>query len=130
MSDQLLAPAPDSRIGQIVQDRYRVVRKLGEGGMGTVYEGEHTVIKRKVAIKCLHSQFASNPEMVARFHREAMAANAIRHPNIVEVTDMGRFADGAVFMVLEFLEGRELSAILKQEGALVLGRAVHIVSQV
>jgi serine/threonine protein kinase len=126
----LLAPARDTRIGAIVQDRYRVLRKLGEGGMGAVYEGEHTVIKRKVAIKCLHAQYATDPEMVARFHREAMATNAIRHPNIVEVTDMGRFEDGAVFMVLEFLEGRELTNLLKSQGALPLSRVVHIGVQV
>ncbi len=131
MSEPLLAAsAVDPRIGQIVQDRYRIVRKIGEGGMGAVYEGEHTVIRRKVAIKCLHAQYATNQEMVNRFHREAMAANAIRHPNIVEVTDMGRFPDGAVFMVLEFLEGKELSGVLKQSGAMPLSRVVHIVSQV
>jgi tRNA A-37 threonylcarbamoyl transferase component Bud32 len=130
VSDAFLAPAEDQRIGQIVQDRYRIVRKLGEGGMGAVYEGEHTVIKRKVAIKCLHSQYASDKEMVARFHREAMATNAIRHPNIVEVTDMGRFADGAVYMVLEFLEGKEFGDILKKGGAMPLSRVVHIGMQV
>ncbi len=131
MSEPMLAASTvDPRIGQIVQDRYRIVRKIGEGGMGAVYEGEHTVIKRKVAIKCLHAQYATNQEMVNRFHREAMAANAIRHPNIVEVTDMGRFEDGAVFMVLEFLEGKELAAVLKQTGAMPLSRVVYIISQV
>ncbi len=130
MSETLLAASSrDPRIGQLVQDRYRIVRKIGEGGMGAVYEGEHTVIRRKVAIKCLHAQYATNQEMVNRFQREAMAANTVRHPNIVEVTDMGRFEDGAVFMVLEFLEGSELSGLLKGEGALPLSRVVHIIGQ-
>lgn len=130
MSETLLAASTrDPRIGQIVQDRYRIVRKIGEGGMGAVYEGEHTVIRRKVAIKCLHAQYATNQEMVNRFQREAMAANTVRHPNIVEVTDMGRFDDGAVFMVLEYLEGSELSGLLTKEGALPLSRVVHIIGQ-
>lgn len=130
MSETLLAASTrDPRLGQVVQDRYRIVRKIGEGGMGAVYEGEHTVIKRKVAIKCLHAQYATNQEMVNRFQREAMAANTVRHPNIVEVTDMGRFDDGAVFMVLEFLEGSELSGLLKKEGALPLSRVVRIIGQ-
>src|SRR5262245_52518381 len=125
MSGQMMAAPPDPRLGQLVHDRYRILRKLGEGGMGAVYEGEHTLIQRRVAIKCLHAQFAANPEMVARFQREAMAANATRHPNIVEVTDMGRFDDGAVFMVLEFLEGRDLGSLLHEERALPIARTVH-----
>ncbi len=130
MSGETLAAAPDLRIGQHIQDRYRIVRKLGEGGMGAVYEGEHLLIRRKVAIKCLHVQFASNSEMVARFQREAMAANAIRHPNIVEVTDMGRFDDGAIYMVLEFLEGCDVASVLQANRALPVSRAVHILLQV
>jgi len=96
----------DPRLGMVVQERYRIIRPLGEGGMGMVYEGEHVLIKRRVAIKCLHAQLASNPEIVARFHNEALAATSIGHQNIVEVTDMGQFDDGAVYMVLEFLDGR------------------------
>ncbi len=128
-SEDLLIPAPDLRIGQIVHERYRIVRKLGEGGFGAVYEGEHQLIQRRVAIKCLHAHLASNADVLARFRREAMATNAIRHPNIVEVTDMGRFDDGTVFMVLELLEGRDLAACL-DEGTLSIARVVHIVSQV
>ena len=96
MDDTLLpSNAPDPRIGATLQDRYRIVRKLGEGGMGAVYEGEHVLIKRRVAIKCLHAHYAQSPEVVARFHREALAATSIRHPNIIECTDMGRLPDGA-----------------------------------
>jgi serine/threonine protein kinase len=122
--------AQDPRIGMVLQDRYRIVRKLGDGGMGSVYEGEHVLIKRKVAIKVLHSQFAQNPEIVARFHREAEAATAIGHPNIVEVTDMGRFPDGTAFMVLEFLHGRDWARDIEHQGPQPLGKVVHILSQV
>ena len=128
----LLEPAegPDPRIGLVLQERYRIVRKLGEGGMGAVYEGEHVLIKRRVAIKCLHAQFAQNPEIVARFHREALAATSIGHQNIIEVTDMGRFDDGSVFMVLEFLLGRDWSDDIDAHGAQPLGKVVHIIAQI
>ncbi len=126
----LLEPAEDPLLGKLIQEKYRVVKKIGEGGMGAVYLGEHTLINRPVAIKCLHGQFARHPEIVARFQREAMAANAIRHQNIVEVTDLGRLDDGAIFMVLEYLEGRELTDLIEADGALPLGRVVHILKQV
>ncbi|MEM9070608.1 MAG: serine/threonine-protein kinase, partial [Myxococcota bacterium] len=124
------AEASDPKIGMMLQDRYRVVRKLGEGGMGAVYEGEHVLIKRRVAIKCLHAQFAQNAEVVARFRREAQAATSIGHENIIEVTDMGLFDDGTVFMVLEYLEGRDWSDVIEAQGAMSLGRVVRILSQV
>jgi serine/threonine protein kinase len=131
MDDTLLpSNAPDPRIGATLQDRYRIVRKLGEGGMGAVYEGEHVLIKRRVAIKCLHAHYAQSPEVVARFHREALAATSIHHPNIIECTDMGRLPDGAFFMVLEFLEGQDWAHALAASGPSSLSRVVHIVSQV
>ena len=120
----------DPRIGQVLQERYRIVRKLGEGGMGAVYEGEHVLIKRRVAIKVLHPQFAQKPEIAARFHREAQAATSIGHPNIIEVTDMGAFPDGTAYMVLEFLEGRDFARDIESQGPQPLGKVVHILSQV
>jgi serine/threonine-protein kinase len=114
----------------VLQDRYRIVRLLGEGGMGAVYEGEHVIIKRRVAIKCLHAQFATNPQIVARFHREALAATSIGNEHIIEVTDMGRFPDGAVYMVLEFLDGKDFAHAIEESGPMSLGRVVHIASQV
>jgi serine/threonine-protein kinase len=130
--EQLLQPTQtaDTKIGMILQDRYRIVRQLGEGGMGAVYEGEHLLIKKRVAIKCLHAQYAQNPEVVARFHREALAATSIGHQNIIEVTDLGRFPDGSVFMVLEFLPGRDFARLIDDEGPQPLGRVVHIMSQI
>jgi len=113
-----------------LQGRYQIVRKLGDGGMGAVYEGLHTVIKRRVAIKVLHPQFAKNPEIVARFHREAEAATSIGHPNIVEVTDMGTFDDGSAYMVLEFLDGRDWSHDIENDGPQSLGKTAQILTQV
>ncbi|HBQ18886.1 MAG TPA: serine/threonine protein kinase, partial [Myxococcales bacterium] len=97
-------------------------------GMGAVYEGEHVLIKRRVAIKVLHAQFAQNPEIVARFQREAEAATSIGHPNIIEVTDMGRFPDGTAYMVLEFLEGRDWSHDIESAGPQPLGKVGHILT--
>jgi serine/threonine-protein kinase len=130
--DQLMQPAQqaDPKIGMVLQDRYRIVRLLGEGGMGAVYEGEHLLIKKRVAIKCLHAQYAQNPEVVARFHREALAATSIGHQNIIEVTDLGRFPDGSVFMVLEFLQGRDFANLIEDEGPQPLNRVVHIMMQI
>ncbi len=102
------ASITDPLIGTLLQDRYRVVRKLGAGGVGIVYEGEHVRIKKRVAIKCLHAQFAKNPDVLARFHREALAATAIGNEHIVEVTDLDQLANGTVFLVLEYLDGRDL----------------------
>jgi serine/threonine-protein kinase len=126
----LVTPGADPRIGMVLQDRYRIVRLLGEGGMGAVYEGEHVLIKRRVAIKCLHAQFATNPQIVARFHREALAATSIGNEHIIEVTDMGRFPDGSVYMVLEFLEGKDFAHAIEDGGPMPLGRVVHITEQV
>ena len=132
MSETMMEPVQgqDPHIGMVLQDRYRIVRVLGEGGMGTVYEGEHIVIKRRVAIKALHAQFAQNPEIVARFHREALAATSVGHANIVEVTDMGQFPDGSVFMVLEFLEGRDWSDDIEKQGPQPAAKTIRILSQV
>ncbi len=124
------ASAQDPRIGSVLADRYRVVRKLGEGGMGIVYEGIHTVIGRRVAIKMLHPQFATSADVVARFHREAIAATAIGHPHIVEVIDMARAEDGAVFMVLELLDGRDWAHDLAATGPQSLGRVARILTAV
>ncbi|MBK6534517.1 MAG: serine/threonine protein kinase, partial [Deltaproteobacteria bacterium] len=129
-AERLLTEARDPLLGQLIQDRYLVVRKLGEGGMGRVYEAEHTLVKRRMAIKCLHAQYASNSDVLGRFLREAQAAGSIGNEHIVDVIDMGRMADGAPFMALEFLDGRDLADVLKEFGQLPIGRAVRVMRQV
>src|SRR6187455_3651205 len=96
--------------GQIVDEKYRIVRLLGEGGMGAVYEGENTRIHRRVAIKVLHAGIASNGDAVARFEREAQAAGRIGSEHIVEVLDLGQLVDGERYMVMEFMDGESLSS--------------------
>jgi tRNA A-37 threonylcarbamoyl transferase component Bud32 len=102
--------------GQILADKYRIVRLLGEGGMGAVYEGENVRIRRRVAIKLLHAEVARRADVVQRFEREAQAAGRIGSEHIVEVLDLGDLPDGARFMVMEFLEGESLAAYIKRSG--------------
>src|SRR5687768_7384870 len=94
--------------GQILADKYRIVRMVGHGGMGAVYEGENTRIRRRVAIKTLHAQVSGKADVLQRFEREAQAAGRIGSEHIVEVLDMGDLPDGSRFMVMEYLEGMTL----------------------
>ncbi len=102
--------------GEIIDGKYRIVRLLGEGGMGAVYEGENTRIHRKVAIKILHSNVAEQAEAVQRFEREAQAAGRLGSEHIVEVLDLGTLQNGERYLVMEFLEGDSLSGRIKQLG--------------
>lgn len=120
----------DPLIGAVLQDRYRIVRKLGEGGMGAVYRGEAIKIGRAVAIKVLHPEFARNPQVVARFHQEAKAATAVGNPHIIEVLDLGELPDGSTYMVLELLQGTDWADDLEKSGPQPLGRVARILSQV
>jgi serine/threonine-protein kinase len=112
--------------GALLDGRYRIVRLLGEGGMGSVYLASHVGLGRDVAIKFLHADLASRDEMVGRFHREAQAAAAIRHKNIIEVFDVGMSPQGEPFLVMEYLEGESLAGLLKRAGPLNLGAACAV----
>jgi eukaryotic-like serine/threonine-protein kinase len=101
---------------QIIDGKYRIVRLLGEGGMGAVYEGYHELIRRRVALKVLHSAVSENLDAAARFEREAQAAGRIGSPHIVEVLDLGFLDSGARYMVMEFLEGESLKDRLARCG--------------
>jgi serine/threonine protein kinase len=109
---------------------YRITAKLGEGGMGAVYLAEHPVIGRKVALKVIHPQHARNSEVVARFVNEATAISHIGHEHIVEVTDLGRTSEGDLYFVMEYLEGRTLTALLAREAPLPPARALAIAAQI
>jgi serine/threonine protein kinase len=117
-------------IGQLLGERYRIVGEIGKGGMATVYVAEHMLIGRLVAIKVLHPQFAENAECVRRFLAEGRTVGTLGHPNIVESTDMGFTANGAPFMVLELLDGRNLEEEIHRCGKLPIARAVHIAQQI
>ncbi len=100
--------------GQILDNKYRVVRRIGEGGMGTVYEGVNVRIERRVAIKVLHEQVASLPEFAQRFEREARAAGRIGSPHVCDVLDLGDMENGDRYIVMEFLDGASLEDRIAQ----------------
>jgi serine/threonine-protein kinase len=113
------AAAPEDRSGETVADRYLLEGRIGSGGMGTVYRARNTRIDRQVAIKFLHPALAANAVLVARFLREARAANAVDHPNVVRVLDVGKDQHGLPFLVQELLEGEDLEAYLRRAGHLL-----------
>src|SRR5215510_6275537 len=115
--------------GQIVDGKYRIVRLLGEGGMGAVYEGENVRIHRRVAIKVLHPGTAANTDAVQRFEREAQAAGRIGSDHIVEVIDLGNLPEGDRFMVMEFLDGENLSQRIQARGRLSPQEATSVMLQ-
>jgi serine/threonine-protein kinase len=116
-------------IGSILDEKYEIVRLVGEGGMGSVYEAKHLLIGRRLAIKFLHPQYATSTEVITRFHREAQAAAKIGHENIIEVTDMGTAVDGSPYIVMEFLEGCDVKTLIENEEQIPVKRAAHIMVQ-
>jgi eukaryotic-like serine/threonine-protein kinase len=117
------------RTGTVVGGKYRLVRLIGEGGMGEVYEAQHVVIGRRFAIKFLHAHLARSPEFMERFQREARAAGALENENIAAAVDFGVTDHGTPFLVMEFLEGEDLGRLLARTGPLPIARAVDIVIQ-
>jgi eukaryotic-like serine/threonine-protein kinase len=116
--------------GTIIADRYRVVSRIGRGGMGTVYLGEHTTVGRRVAIKVLTHQWSRSELVAKRFRAEARAASAAGHPNIIEVFDAGQLPDGRLYLVMEYLTGRNLYEEMEELGTLPIGRACRIIRAV
>src|SRR6188508_979109 len=116
-------------VGQLVEDRYKLLRLMGEGGMGRVYEAEHIGIGKRVAVKVLHAVFSNAADVVARFRQEARIATQIGNAHIVDVTDSGMTEDGRFYFVMEYLDGVELHAAI-QGGPMELERALHITRQI
>lgn len=122
-------PTTDPRVGSIVGN-YRVHGALGEGGMGSVYRGEHLVIGKELAIKVLKPEAVREPKIMERFLLEAKACSRIHHPNVVEVSDFGALPDGAPFLVMELVRGQNLADEIDGTGALPFHRTVAILRQV
>lgn len=116
--------------GDVIADKYRIVRMIGRGGVGEVYEGENLRIRRKVAIKTLRAEFLAKSDVVQRFEREAQAAGRIGSAHIVEVLDLGDMPDGSRYLVMEFLEGQTLSKHIKGAGRLGAVEAAQILMQI
>jgi serine/threonine protein kinase len=120
-------------VGQVLDEKYRLERLLGQGGMGAVYLATHLGTERYVALKLITPQFMSNKEFVERFKREARAAGRLRHPNVVDVTDFGFTEMGGerlAYLVMEYLDGCTLGDVLSEEGRLPLEWVVDILEQV
>jgi serine/threonine protein kinase len=115
--------------GQVLDNKYRIVRLIGEGGMGAVFEGENVRISRRVAIKVLHGAALSNAETVQRFEREAQAAGRIGSEHILEILDLGVLPDGERYMVMEYLAGDSLSARIRRVGRMTPEQIVPLVRQ-
>ena len=111
--------------GEVIADRYKVVARLGEGGMGVVYSVEHTHMRKLFALKVLHRELLRMPEVVARFEREAVLAGSINHANVAAATDFGKLPDGSFFLILELVVGKGLRDLLA-EGPLPITRALPI----
>ena len=106
----------DNRVGEVLASKYRLEELLGSGGMGHVYRAVNEHVGRAVAIKVLRAEHAQNGQIVERFLREARAANLVRHPNVVDVLDIGKEDGGAPFIVQELLEGEDLAHFVKRRG--------------
>jgi serine/threonine-protein kinase len=116
--------------GDVIDGKYRIIRLIGEGGMGAVYEGENVRIHRTVAIKVLHAGVAENQDAVQRFEREAQAAGRIGSEHIVEVLDLGNLPDGDRFMVMEFMDGDALSTRIQKKGKLTARETYPVARQI
>jgi len=119
----------DPLVGIVLAGRYVVKRRIGEGGMGLVYEGLHRDIDKRVAIKVLRDDLSRRPEVVARFRQEAKSASRIGHENIVDISDFGETARGASYFIMEFLDGEDLANVLGREITVDADRVCAIVLQ-
>jgi serine/threonine-protein kinase len=128
--DTLLTPIlTDTLIGTVLEDKYEIQEKLGTGGMGLVYKAKHLLMKRLVAIKLMLPQYASNAVALKRFQHEAQAASHLNHPNILTVYDFGVTPQGLPYLVMDLLEGTNLSSVLESDGYLRPTRAINIFAQ-
>ena len=114
--------------GQKINERYEIIRSIGEGGMANVYLGYDTILDRNVAIKILRGDLSNDEKFVRRFQREALSASSLAHPNIVEMYDVGE-DDGLYYIVMEYVDGKTLKQLLKKRGNLTLSEAIDIMLQ-
>ena len=114
--------------GQLIDNRYKIIKSIGEGGMANVYLAFDTILEREVAVKILRGDLAGDEKFVRRFQREANSASSLKHPNIVEVYDVGE-DDGKYFIVMEYINGKTLKSLIKKRGVLTLEEVIDIMLQ-
>ncbi len=129
---EIVTPFPSIglTVGQTLEGKYKIIREIGRGAMGVVYEGLHMALDRRVAVKTLRQEMSNDADLATRFQREARAASAIGHPHIIDVFDLGRTPDGLLFMVMELLDGKPLTTLLQQSPLLPVPLAVNLMTQV
>src|SRR5947209_5912217 len=120
---------PEVAPGTLVDDRYKIISRLGSGGMADVYCAEDQQLGRKIALKLLHRRFAEDPGFVERFRREAQSAAGLQHPNVVSVYDRGEY-DGTYYIAMEYLPGRTLKQVVRQDAPLDPVRAIDLTLQI
>lgn len=125
-----LRPAPDPLIGQVIAERYRILRSLAEGGMGVVYVAEHLSLHKEVALKLIRREYAAHEEVLTRFAREALATAQFEHPHVVSAIDYGSLAEGNAYFVMQLVRGRSLRALLQERGALPYRRVCSLGAQI
>ena len=121
---------PTELIGAVLSDTYKIERVIGHGGMGVVYEASHLRLPRRFAVKVLYAHVARDPEVNARFRREAMVTSEIGNSHIIEIVDFNQTPEGTLYIVMELLRGEDLESLLRREGPLPVERAVQIARQV
>ena len=114
--------------GQKINDRYEIIKSIGEGGMANVYLAYDTILDRRVAIKLLRGDLSNDEKFVRRFQREALSASSLSHPNIVEMYDVGE-DNGLYYIVMEYIDGKTLKQLIKKRGSLTLSEAIDIMLQ-
>ncbi len=117
-------------IGTLAAGRYRVMKLLGEGGMGQVYLAEHVAIEKRVALKVLRAEYATKGEIVTRFQQEAISASRIKHPNVLDVFDFGQLENGCFFLAMEFLEGNDLADEITRRRVLDAATGIRVAMQI
>src|SRR4051812_35423727 len=121
----------DPFIGRdILNGQFQILQKIGSGGMGSVYKALQPAMNRMVAVKILHPKLANRKDLVSRFRREARAMSHLTHPNTVKVYLYGELEDGSLYIVMEFLEGKNLNQTVRAEGPMALERGLPILMQV
>lgn len=116
-------------VGSIIAERYHVLKKLGEGGMGQVYLAEHVKMGRKSAVKVMNPGMVNDADAISRFNREAANASRINHPNVAGIYDFGETSEGLIYLAMEFIEGESLTSLVQKAGSLAPRRAADIAKQ-
>ncbi len=130
LTDRLPSKTPTLAPGTLLAETYRIVRLIGSGGMGEVYEAAHTRLTGRYAVKVLHHHWAGDPRAIVRFGREAQITSGLRHPNIVAIIDFDYTPAGSPYLVMEFIEGVELATVIANQAPLQPDRVVRIVDQI